>query len=234
MSKNIEDVCIVVQARLNSSRIPGKMLRPFAGSTLVDILLEKLKKSSIIPHNHIYLAVGDEELKEVGIKYGINIFERSRASLESEGHQISEIFEWHSTLPYKYIIMVSACNPLLRIETIDLFVKTFLDQPEENSFGVFEKKTYFWNTDKITTTDWKNYNFMNTKLVDPVYEAAHCLYASRMDIIGDDYWMSKEYPPQYHLFVMDELESFDIDYEWQFTVGEKLYEEFMRGTKNEK
>ena len=75
---------------------------------------------------------------------------------------------------------------------------------------------------------------MNTKLVDPVYEAAHCLYASRMDIIGDDYWMSKEYPPQYHLFVMDELESFDIDYEWQFTVGEKLYEEFMRGTKNEK
>lgn len=30
---------------------------------------------------------------------------------------------------------------------------------------------------------------MNTKFVDPVYEAAHCLYASRMDIIGEGMWM---------------------------------------------
>lgn len=227
MSKRIEDVCVVVQARLNSSRIPGKMLRPFAGSTLVDILLEKLKNSSVIPHSNVYLAAGDVELKEVGIKHKINVFERSETSLSSEGHKIKEIFEWHSSLPYKYIIMVSACNPLLKIETIDSFVETFLEEESENSFGVFEKKTYFWNTEKETITDWKNLNFMNTKLVDPFYEAAHCLYASRMDIIGEGYWMSKDYPPALHLFVMDELEAFDIDYEWQFKVGEKMYQELV-------
>ena len=66
---------------------------------------------------------------------------------------------------------------------------------------------------------------MNTKFVEPVYEAAHCLYASRMDIIKDGYWMDgKNYPPKPNLFVMSELEAFDIDHEWQFKVGEQLYE----------
>ena len=64
---------------------------------------------------------------------------------------------------------------------------------------------------------------MNTKLVEPIYEAAHCLYASRMDIIGDGYWMDTNSPPTPELFVMDELEAFDIDYEWQFNLGEKIY-----------
>ena len=65
---------------------------------------------------------------------------------------------------------------------------------------------------------------MNTKYVDPIYEAAHCLYASRLDIIKNGYWMDDKLPPAPELFVMDELETFDIDYEWQFKVGEQLYE----------
>jgi len=38
--------------------------------------------------------------------------------------------------------------------------------------------------------------------------------------------MCKELPPKLELFVVEELEAFDIDYEWQFRVGEKLYKEF--------
>jgi len=40
--KNINDICIVVQARLNSQRVPGKMLKPFADTTLTDILFNNL------------------------------------------------------------------------------------------------------------------------------------------------------------------------------------------------
>ena len=65
---------------------------------------------------------------------------------------------------------------------------------------------------------------MNTKFVKPIYEAAHCLYASRLDVIKDGCWMGDTSPPEPKLFVMDELEAFDIDYEWQFKVGEQLYE----------
>jgi CMP-N-acetylneuraminic acid synthetase len=69
---------------------------------------------------------------------------------------------------------------------------------------------------------------MNTKAVDPVYEAAHVLYASRMDLIKDSRFMGDfEAPGGIKLFEMDELEAFDIDYEWQFETAELLYDKFI-------
>ena len=222
--KNINDVCILVQARLGSTRVPGKMLRPFAGTTLIDILFKKLKSSTIIPTQNIYFSAYEEELKEVAMNHCIPIFSRSENSAKSEGEPLSEIYEWYNKLPFKYVVLISACNPLLKIETIDSFVESFLNSDKEGGFAVFEKKTYYWDKDGKSITDWKGATIMNTKVVEPIYEAAHCLYASRLDVVKDGYWMDTKSPPQPELFVMDEFEAFDIDYEWQFKLGEKIWE----------
>ena len=63
--KKIEDVCLLVQARLGSQRVPAKMIRPFAGTTLVDILFEKLSKSTVIPKSNIYFSAYEDELKQI-------------------------------------------------------------------------------------------------------------------------------------------------------------------------
>ena len=52
--KDINDVCVLVQARLGSQRVPNKMLKPFANTTLVDILFKKLNSSVVIPKSNIY------------------------------------------------------------------------------------------------------------------------------------------------------------------------------------
>ena len=221
--KSIDEVAIVVQARLSSTRIPGKMIRSFADSTLVDILFDKLKRSSIIPLQNIYFSAWDEELKKIARDHQVRIHHRTEKSANSEGIQLQELFDWHDKLPHKYVIMVSACNPLLNIETIDSFGEHFLASGKENCFAVFEKRTYYWDKEGNNLTDWKSLTSMNTKFVDPIYEAAHCLYASRLDIIEDGFWMNTKSPPELDLFVVSEIESFDIDYEWQFEVAEKLY-----------
>ena len=227
--KNINDVCIVVQARLGSTRVPGKMLRPFAGTTLVDILFEKLNSSNIIPPENIYFSAYEDELKEVGRKHDINIFDRSKESAFSEGEPLSEIYEWHDKLPYKYVILISACNPLLTIETIDDFINFYLQSDRDGAFGVFEKKTYYWDKNGSPITNWGDSTIMNTKFIDHIYEAGHCLYVSRLDVIKDGNWMDSSSPSRPKLFIMDEFETFDIDYEWQFNVGETLY---LMETKN--
>lgn len=221
--KNLNDICIIVQARLGSQRVPGKMLRPFANTTLVDILFNKLKSSEIIPLQNIFFSVYEEQLKKVAEKHNINIFNRSEQSANSEGNPLSEIYEWHDKLPFKYVVLISACNPLLKIETIDKFIKQFIKSDKEGGFAVFEKKTYYWDKENNPITNWGDSRIMNTKFVEPIYEAAHCLYASKMDIIKDGFWMDTNLPPKPELFTMDELEAFDIDYEWQFKLGEKLY-----------
>lgn len=215
----------IVQARLNSQRVPNKMLRPFADKNLFGIVLDKLLSSTIIPSDQIYASVYEEELfYEANIKRNIRTFQRSYESANNDS-DITKIFEWHDKLPFKYVVIISACNPLLKIETIDSFVKQFIDQKEDNLFGVIEKKQYYWNKEGVMITPWpKGQTLMNTKAVEPTYEAAHVLYASPMSLIKEHKYMGDfSKPGGIKLFKMNELESFDIDYEWQFTTAELLY-----------
>src|SRR5210317_1509103 len=142
--KDFNDIAFIVQARLNSQRVPNKMLRPFADKNLFGIVLDKLLSSNVIPSDQIYASVYEEELFfEANTKRNIRTFQRSYESANNDS-DITKIFEWHDKLPFKYVIIISACNPLLKVETIDAFVRQFMEQEEDNLFGVIEKKQYYW------------------------------------------------------------------------------------------
>lgn len=232
MINKIDDIAFIVQARLNSQRVPRKMIKPFSDTNLFGLILDKLLSSEIIPSENIIASVHEDELfEEASTKRNIRTFKRSYDSANND-NDLKKIYEWHDKLPHKYCILISGCNPLLSVNTIDAFVRQFVEQEEENLFAVFEKKTYYWNKEGALITPWpKDQTIMNTKAVDPVYEAAHVLYASRMDLIKDYKFMgdfTKE--GGIKLFKMDELEAFDIDEPWQFEVGEVLYDKFIKGS----
>ena len=228
--KNINDVCVLVQARLGSQRVPRKMNRDFAGTTLMDICLDKLSKSSYIPNSNIYSSVYEPELLEVSRKYPIQIFKRSEKSANSEGTPMTEMYEWWDKIPFKYCVLVSACAPFLKTETIEEFIKFYLQSESDGLFGVVEKKNYYWGSDFKLQTPWpEGQAVMNTKFVDTTYEAAHCLYAGQMSKIGNSIWMGDFMKPgDIELYPMDEREVFDIDYEWQFEYYENLYKSGVR------
>ena len=223
--KNIDDVAVIVQARLNSERVPKKMIRPFAGSTLVDIFCEKIKNSKTIKKENFYLSVYEKELLNIANKHGIQTFHRSEKSANSEGTPLGEMYEWWNKIPFKYAILINACAPMLKIETIDEFVKSYCDSDSDGMFGVIEKKNYFWNKEKEMITPWpESQACMNTKMVGVTYEAAHCLYAGRLDKIGSGIWMGDfKKPGEIELFPMKEEEVLDIDYEWEFNAYEAVY-----------
>ena len=222
--KDIKDIAVIVQARVNSQRVLNKMLRPFAGTNLFELTLNKLLNSKIIPQQNIIASVYEDELKQIANNLNINTYNRSYESANND-NSLQKIYEWHDKLPFKYVIKVNGCSPLLKTETIDSFIETYINQQEEGLFGVFEKKTYYWDKKGKLITPWpEGLTIMNTKYVEPVYEAAHVLYASRMDTIKDNIWMGDfQKEGDIKLHPMDELECFDIDYEWQFKLGEKLY-----------
>ena len=93
--------------------------------------------------------------------------------------------------------------------------------------GVMKKKNYFWNKEGKLITPWpESEACMNSKVVEPTYEAAHCLYAGRLDTIGDGVWMGDfQKPGDIELYEMEEQECLDIDYPWQFTMCENIYKQ---------
>ena len=93
MSKDIADIAVIIQARLGSQRVPQKMLRPFADTTLTDIALENIKKCKSFPRENFYLSVHEPELVTIGDKHGVNIYRRSEKSAKSEGTPMTDMYE---------------------------------------------------------------------------------------------------------------------------------------------
>lgn len=226
--KKIEDVCVIIQARLSSERCPRKMVRPFAGSSLTEIAINKVLASKIIPKDNFYLSVHEPELVEIGERLNVNVFKRSKKSAlwdGGEGAHIKDMYEWHDKLPFKYVIFINACAPLLQTSTIDNFFKSYLNSNSSGMFAVLPKKNYFWTTSGKMINNWpENEAAMNTKTVEVTLEAAHCLYASKMDTIKDGIWMGDfQKPGDIELVEMPERDAFDVDYEWEFNLYEALY-----------
>ena len=224
--KNIKDVCVLISARLNSHRIPKKMVAPFAGTTLLDVSLQTLLSSKVIPKENMILAVYEDELASIGEKYGINIYRRSEESSQSEGKDLAVLYDWHDKLDFKYVVMINPCLPFMSTETIDGFFTSYLNSEYDGMFGVIDKKNYFWDSNGNLITEWyEGLACMNTKFVESTYEAANCLYASKLSLIKEGIWMgrapyTKNNPAIYPIL---EKECFDVDYPWQFEWAEVLY-----------
>ena len=222
--KNIEEILFVVQARVGSTRCPGKMIRSFAGSTITNIVLNKMKESKA-PNSNIYLSAYEQKLKEIAISEGVNIFDRSeKSAIWDGGKDVSQMLEWWNKLPFKYVVMVSGCTPMLRVETINDFIDQYINTQNDAMFGVVKKRNYIWTTSGEILNSPKMSGAPDTKAVKPYYEAAHCLYAGSMKKIGQNIWMGDfAKSGDIDLFEIQEKEIFDIDYDWQFGVAEKIY-----------
>lgn len=218
--KKIEDICFIIQARVGSKRLPGKMIRNFSNTTLLDISIQKLVDSEVIPNKNIYISLYDEVLKDVAKKYDVNIFHRSENSV-SESTEPRVVSEWCWKLPHKYFVTINACAPLLKVETINNFVQDFIKSEHDNMFGVFMKKNIIWDNEKNLITKYPG--VLDTKLIEPVYEAAHCLYAGNKSQMSENIYLGNFTNNNPSLWTVDEIECFDIDHEWQFNVAEILY-----------
>lgn len=221
--KNIKDIGFFIQARLASERVPQKMIKPFAGSSLIEIAIKKILNSKIIPKENFYLSAGDQMLIDIGHELGVNVFHRSQESCIEE-HDIRLLFEWHNKLDYKYFVRINPCLPLLSIETVDSFVDSFTKTLSSGMFAVTKRKNYIWSEDGQPINLYQPGKCFNTKYVTPFLEAAHCLYAGEMSGIASGIDMgSFGRPGDPELFVINEREAFDIDYPWQFEICELLY-----------
>lgn len=223
--KALEDIAVVVQARLGSQRVPKKMVRDFAGTTLLDIALEKIKSCDSVAPHRVYLAVHEPELMAIGRRCGITVFERSARSASSEGEPIAELYEWWDRLPCRYAVLINACLPFLQPGTIDSFIRRYAATDRDGLFGVIERRNYFWDAaGRMLGHAPADQAVMNTKFVGVTYEAAHALYAGRTDRIGDGIWMGDlRRPGDIELFPISEEEALDIDHPWQFEMAESFY-----------
>lgn len=227
--KAIDKICFILQARVNSSRLPNKMIKPFADSSLIEIAIDKIK-SSTFPNKNIYLSANDPELIDIANKKQVNIFKRSDNSTRNDDvipFTLPEVFEWWDKLDYDYYILMNACNPLVEINTINDFIHTFVNNNQNGLFSVLEHKRFFYKKDGTIFQDFNGSDeakvTFNTKFIEPIYSGGP-LRAGKMSDIGKHIYMGEFNKPQDPPMIEYPSDQYaDIDYEWEFNAVEALY-----------
>ena len=109
-------ITLIIQARMGSSRLPGKSILDFAGVPLIGRILERVKKKV----NEIILAIPatseNRVLADVGSDYSVTIFEGS------ENNLVERYYQAALASKADFVVRLPADNATLEPSEIDKII----------------------------------------------------------------------------------------------------------------
>ena len=222
-------ICIIVPIKHNSERVPGKNFRDFNGKPLFHIILNTLLKSKYI--NHIYVDTNSpivmESIQTDFKNTNISIYERPLELQpgDTPTNVLLENIITQLNLDYDYYLQTHATNPLLKVETIDQCIETFMEKEKEGYDSLFTAKRlqtrlYTNKNDNVSALNHNPNELIPTQNLEPLYEENSCLYIFKKEILFERHHRIG-YKPYIH--VMNDIESQDIDIETDFIQAEQLH-----------
>ena len=117
-------VAAIIQARMGSSRFPGKVLKPLAGKPILWHIIHRLKKCRSVDVIAVATSINpkDNPIESFALKEGIKVVRGS------EDNVLSRYYLAAQELGARIIIRVTGDAPLVDPELIDLLVKTLLQK----------------------------------------------------------------------------------------------------------
>lgn len=113
------DFLCIIQARTGSSRLPGKVLMNLKGKTVLEHVVSRVKKSSMVSDVIVATTIGKSDLQIVGLcaEQGIRIF------CGSEDDVLDRFYQAAKLLKPENIIRITADCPLMDPEMIDMVIE---------------------------------------------------------------------------------------------------------------
>ena len=231
--------CIIVPIKHNSERVPGKNYRDFNGKPLFHIILNTLLKSKYI--NHIYVDTNSpivmESIKTDFKDTAITLYERPLELQpgDTPTNMLLENIITKLNLDYDYYLQTHATNPLLKVETIDQCIETFIEKEKEGYDSLFTAKQhqtrlYKKENDNVSALNHNPNELIPTQDLEPLYEENSCLYIFKKNILFERHHRIG-YKPFIH--IMSDIESSDIDIESDFIFAEQLHKYYgLNNTNN--
>ena len=183
------DIVTFSFGRKQSARVPNKMLRPFADTTLVDIALNKLR--TFAPD--AFFAGYEPEFRGKCDQHGVRFVQREERSIGIDG-PITEILSFLRTVDAKYCLLVSACNPFMTVGHINQFLIDCKQGGYRPAISVKRHCKHFVSPDARGLNFSLDTKTLNNKTVQPVFELVDGLYFFKKDFFFSEgtYWRWNE------------------------------------------
>ena len=211
----------VVPVRAGSQRVKDKNVKPFANSNLLEIKLETLKKVTNI--DRVIVNSDSDDMLNIAIHNQVSTHKRDEYFASSECNN-SEYFEHIAEVTDADYIMYSPVTaPLVSKETYFSCINKFMSSDIDNLVTVSDVKHHMWLDGKPLNYDPKN--APNSQDLPDIVSINYgiCIISKKDMIKYRNIVTDKPY-----FYKLDEIESIDIDTEFDFMVAEHVYKK-MRG-----
>lgn len=213
----MRNITAVVPVRKGSVRVKNKNLKPFADKTLLQIKIEQLQQVSLI--DKIVVSSDCDEMLALAADLGAEAHRRDDYFASSAATN-SEFFEnLGQAIEGDYLMYSPVTCPLISLETYYDCISAFQEDHEmENLVTVTPIKHHLWLDNKPL-----NYDVTNSPNSQDLPDICAITYGiciiSREDMITQRNIVT----PNPTFKVLDEIESVDIDTEFDFMVAEMIY-----------
>ncbi|MFT6985471.1 MAG: CMP-N-acetylneuraminic acid synthetase/phosphoglycolate phosphatase-like HAD superfamily hydrolase [Psychromonas sp.] len=215
----MKNLVALIAVRAGSQRVKNKNIRPFADSNLLEIKINQLKKVKQL--DEIIVNSDCDKMLEIARKNGVTAIKREEKYASSEVG-MSEVYQHFAEVTDSaHIMYANVTNPLAEAENYEEAISKYFSSLETNDSlaSCHPIKEFLWKDGEAINYDTKNQPrsqdlpdivALNFAISILPREVMH----KKKNIIGEK--------PIF--FVLDEIESVDIDTELDFYLAEKLYE----------
>ena len=206
----------VVPVRAGSQRVKDKNIKPFANSNLLKIKLNVLK--SIPTIDKVIVNSDSEYMLNIGKECGVNTHKREDYFASSECNNSDYFQHIAEVTDSDYIMYSPVTAPLVSKETYFSCVDKFINSDINNLVTVSDVKHHMWLNGKPL-----NYNPKKAPNSQDLPDIVSINYG--ICIIGrEDMIKSRNIVTENpYFYKLDEIESMDIDTEFDFMVAEEIF-----------
>ena len=205
----------VIPVRKGSQRVKNKNLKPFANTTLLDIKIETLKKVAGL--DEIVVTSDSDKMLDIARKHNVTAHRREDYYASSEVNNSDFMVNLTTAVDSEYIMYSPCTSPLLSSETISECVSRFRNGAR-NIVTVTSQKHHMWLDGKPLNYDPKN--APNSQDLPDIVSINYGICIISKDDMIKNRNIVTENP---YFYKLDEIESIDIDTEFDFMVAEHIY-----------
>ena len=208
----------LVAVRAGSQRVQNKNIRPFAGSSLLEIKLEQLKRVGIF--DGIVVNSDDDHMLEIARNMGCETVKRD-SEYASSSVSMSEVYKnMAENIDTDHIAYINVTNPLLQDESIIKAVETY-----KNNIDKYDSLTSAHLIKEFLFKDNKpiNYDLKNQPRSQDLPDIAALNFA--ISIISRESMIECKnvVGNKPNIYIIDEVEATDIDNQIDFEFAEFMY-----------
>lgn len=211
------NLCMLIAVRGGSKRVPRKNIKPFCGTTLLEI---KIKQGLRIEQiSEVVVSSDDEEILQEAKKLGAIAMKREKY-YASDDVPMKEVYKHLAeNLTHDHILWAPVTSPFITDNSIIKCINLYKKNKEYDSLLTTKiLKEYMWLEGKALNYDPQNHpRSQDLPEINCLNFATHILPRKLMiknrGIIGDKFY---SYP-------LSDYESIDIDTEFDFMLAENIY-----------